>query len=101
MTARDTAGVSTLDELRHQIDAVDENLLALLNKRAALSLKIGGLKKNTGAAVRHPGREKEIVRKLIEANAGPLLHGQIQMIYDAIFAVSRALQQPGASQSQE
>jgi chorismate mutase/prephenate dehydratase len=92
---------SNLDELRSQIDAVDQDLLALLNKRAGLSLKIGEIKKHSGTAIRQPEREKEIIRRLVETGPGPLLQEHIQEVYQAIFAVSRAMQQFGADKNRE
>ena len=46
-----------LQGLRFQIDAVDRELLALLNRRASLSLEVGRVKANTSGPVFRPQRE--------------------------------------------
>ncbi|MEP0844932.1 MAG: chorismate mutase, partial [Phycisphaerae bacterium] len=49
-----------LDELRRQIDVIDEELVALLNQRARIVVQIGRLKTGSGAPVYAPDREKAI-----------------------------------------
>ncbi|MDR2161788.1 MAG: prephenate dehydratase [Desulfovibrio sp.] len=85
---------SRLDGLRDTIDAVDAELLALLNRRAAASLEVGRLKAETGAPVFRPGREAALLDRLIAANAGPLRGEHIRGIYREILAASRSLQRP-------
>ncbi|MFY7917612.1 MAG: chorismate mutase, partial [Rubrivivax sp.] len=43
--------------LREQIDAVDRELLTLLNRRAGLALEVGEIKKHEGSPVFRPERE--------------------------------------------
>ena len=58
--------------LRSAIDAVDRELLALLNRRAGLALEVGELKKREGSVVFRPEREAQVIDGLKAANAGPL-----------------------------
>jgi chorismate mutase/prephenate dehydratase len=62
----------TLPELRVQIDAVDRELLELLNRRAALANEVGDIKRVEGSPVFRPEREAQVIHGLKTANAGPL-----------------------------
>ena len=80
--------------LRQQIDAIDRELLALLNKRSGLSLAVGALKKREGSAVFRPEREAQVIDGLKAINAGPLQTGSIAPIWREIMSASRALETP-------
>lgn len=86
------AAEQELTRLRAEIDAVDTELLGLLNRRADLSLRVGALKKNSGGPVRRPERERQVLEKLSRSNYGPLSAAQLASIYESIFEVSRELQ---------
>lgn len=79
--------------LRECIDSTDEALLALLNRRAAYSLEIGKIKAGAGSPVFRPAREEQILKKLQEANRGPLRDEHLRAIYREILSASRALQE--------
>ena len=83
-----------LQGLRLQIDAVDRELLALLNRRASLSLEVGRVKANTSGPVFRPQRERQILDNLARENAGPLPEEHLRSIWHEIFASSRSLQLP-------
>src|SRR5712691_11516168 len=59
-----------IEKLRREIDALDDQLAALLNRRADLAQRIGAVK--SGAPAYRPERETEILRRVTQANAGPL-----------------------------
>ena len=63
-----------IDELRVMIDAVDDELLQLLNRRAALVMEVGEVKRGEGTTTEfyRPEREAGILRRLLDANRGPL-----------------------------
>jgi chorismate mutase/prephenate dehydratase len=82
----------TLPELRVQIDAVDRELLSLLNRRAGLVLEVGEVKRAEGSAVFRPDREQQVIRGLQDANAGPLQPPHIASIWREIMSVSRSLE---------
>ena len=71
----DSSAALPLQALRDHIDAVDRDLLALLNRRAALALEVGELKKRDGAAVFRPEREAQVIDGLKQVNGGPLQSG--------------------------
>ncbi|NCN70282.1 MAG: chorismate mutase, partial [Betaproteobacteria bacterium] len=62
----------TLAELRTAIDALDLDLLTLLNQRASLAHEVGELKKIDGSAVFRPDRETQVIANLQAHNQGPL-----------------------------
>ena len=77
---------------RERIDATDRELVALLNRRAGYVLKLAPLKRQVGVEVRDPGREQQVLRKLSEANQGPLPDEALRKIYGSIMAAMRDLQ---------
>ncbi len=80
--------------LRHQIDALDRDLLALLNRRAALALAVGELKKKEGSVVFRPEREAQVIDGLKRANAGPLRTDSVAPIWREIMSACRSLETP-------
>ncbi|MFZ4479981.1 MAG: prephenate dehydratase [Rhodoferax sp.] len=82
----------TLTELRTQIDALDLELLSLLNRRAALAHEVGELKREDGSPVFRPERETAVIAKLQAANAGPLKREGVAVIWREIMSACRALE---------
>jgi chorismate mutase/prephenate dehydratase len=80
--------------LRAQIDALDRELLALLNRRAALAQDVGALKKREGSAVFRPEREAQVIDALKAGNAGPLRTESVAPIWREIMSACRALEMP-------
>ena len=89
----------TLAELRKRIDALDLELLALLNRRAALAHEVGELKKGEGSVVFRPEREAQVIATLQQANAASGLTPTLQsdsvaFIWREIMSACRALEAP-------
>jgi chorismate mutase/prephenate dehydratase len=80
--------------LRHRIDALDRELLALLNRRAALALEVGEIKKHEGSVVFRPEREAEVINGLKSVNEGPLRSESVAPIWREIMSACRALETP-------
>jgi chorismate mutase/prephenate dehydratase len=85
---------TSIDALRAHIDRIDEKLLALLNERAKLAIRIGEQKHRARAALYVPAREKHILKRLLEANSGPLDAERIRPIFREIIAACLSLEQP-------
>jgi len=85
---------TTLENLRDEIDRIDRELVGLINRRMVSSLKIGELKSADNREILDPAREKEVLRRIMEANSGPLPEETLRAIYREIFSGSRALQAP-------
>lgn len=84
----------TLSELRVQIDAVDLELLALLNRRAALAHEVGEIKRLDGSAVFRPEREAQVISGLQQANDGALKNESVAKIWREVMSACRALEAP-------
>src|SRR5262245_12081273 len=82
-----------LGPLRKRIDRIDDQLLRLLNRRAALALEIAARKAQTNAPVYAPGREKGVLERVMHANGGPLRPADVRTIFTDIISVSRGLEQ--------
>ena len=85
---------SDLASLRERIDAVDRELLALLNGRARIALAIGELKRAEGSPAFRPEREAAVIEGLKAANAGPLPAAAVAPIWREIMSACRALETP-------
>ncbi len=80
--------------LRERIDAVDRELLALLNRRAQLALDVGEIKKREGSVVFRPEREAQVIDGLKAGNPGPLKGDSVAPIWREIMSACRALETP-------
>jgi len=80
-----------LDNLRAEIDAIDDELAALLARRMDMAARVAAIKRETGAPVLQPAREQAILARLGE-RARPEYRPALEMIYEAIFRASRAYQ---------
>jgi chorismate mutase / prephenate dehydratase len=83
-----------LEQLRTDIDAVDRELLALLNRRAGLANEVGELKRAEGSAVFRPEREAQVIAGLQQRNEGPLKPENVATIWREIMSACRALEAP-------
>jgi len=85
------------DELtvwRERIDAIDRQILALLNERAQAAQQIGHIKQRLGLPVFRPERERQVIDTLQAHNAGPLRNAGISAIWREIMSACRALEAP-------
>lgn len=85
---------SRLSGIRAEIDAIDGQLLDLLNKRATLSREVGQIKRKGEELVFKPLRERDLLDKLARKNPGPLPEEHLTAIWREILSSSRALQRP-------
>ena len=83
---------TVLHPLRDQIDAIDREILELLNRRARLAQEIGVHKHRLGMPVFRPERELAVVRKVQQANPGPLLDAGLAAVWTEIMSACRALE---------
>lgn len=84
----------TLDELRVDIDTIDDTLLKLYNQRMDLVHKVGELKNSTGSPIYRPEREQSILNRLKSQNKGKLTNEAIDALFLEMFAVARNLELP-------
>jgi len=81
-----------LDDIRHQIDSIDYDLLDLLSRRADLVHEVGVVKKRDGLQIYAPEREEALLRRLVEMNQGRLPEKSIRAIYREIMSAALALE---------
>jgi chorismate mutase/prephenate dehydratase len=83
----------TLEELRKKIDAIDTEMLRLLNERADVVHEVGVLKKREGLAIYAPEREDALLKSLIAKSEGRLPEKSIRAIYREIMSAALALEE--------
>jgi chorismate mutase/prephenate dehydratase len=88
------APAQDLSSLRDQIDAIDRELLAALNRRAALAQAVGEVKKREGTVAFRPEREAQVIDGLKSVNQGPLQPDSVAPIWREIMSACRALETP-------
>lgn len=81
-----------LEVLRREIDLIDSELVAMLNRRAEVALRIARHKAQTGTSIYAPDRERQVLDRVLSASSGPLKPEHIRSIYREILSASRALQ---------
>src|SRR5216684_16596 len=77
---------------RAEINALDDELLRLLNQRAQLALKVGESKQDSGLSVCDHSREREVTERICSINEGPLDERAIVELFRAIIHESRRIQ---------
>ncbi len=82
-----------LGSARKQIDQIDEEIVALLNRRARLALDVGAAKNAAARATYAPDREHEVLENVkAVSQGGPLTDRQITAIYRQIISACRSLE---------
>lgn len=83
---------SPLDALRREIDALDDGLHDLLMRRAEVVARLAASRaKGEGSPLR-PGREAQILRRLLARHAGPLPPEALVRLWREILSTSSAMQ---------
>jgi chorismate mutase len=70
--------------LRERVDEVDRDLIRSLNERARIVQEIVAIKGEAGVALFDPKREEEILRRVVEENAGPIYDSSMRDIFELI-----------------
>jgi chorismate mutase/prephenate dehydratase len=83
-----------LQPLREQIDALDRQIVEILNKRLALAAEIGKLKRGSGGQIYVAEREDAVLRKVTGFNQGPIKNEALRAIYCEIMSAAIALEKP-------
>jgi chorismate mutase/prephenate dehydratase len=83
-----------LEDLRKEIDGIDDQLIKLLNKRINIVREVGERKRKTKSTIYRPEREKAIIERLVKNHQGPLTRAAVEAIFLEIFAVSRNYELP-------
>ncbi len=81
-----------IEDWREKIDAVDTQILELINKRSEFSIKIGEIKTHKRIPIHSPEREKIIIKRMQQENPGPLSDDGVLRIFERIIDESRKLE---------
>ncbi|MGG2995274.1 bifunctional 3-deoxy-7-phosphoheptulonate synthase/chorismate mutase [Paenibacillus macerans] len=82
-----------LNKLRQKLDAINDELLRLLNERAAVVREIGEIKEKQGVPKFDPVRERAMLEELTRRNPGPFKDAAVKHIFKEIFKASLNLQE--------
>jgi len=91
----------SIEDWRSEINAIDDELLRLLNMRARLAVKVGQSKKLAGFALCDPMREQEVVERACRANQGPLDEKAIVELFGCIIRESRRVESRAIEQDKQ
>lgn len=83
-----------INDLRNEIDDLDEEIVKLLNKRIEVVLEIGKLKSNSKSSIYVPHREQEIIKRLTDLNKGHFPNDGLANVYNEIISACRSLEKP-------
>ena len=85
-----------LAELRQQIDAIDDQVLELLNRRAVCAQSVAEIKQAQGevGTFYRPEREVEVLRRMAANNPGPLSGEAVVRFYREVMSACLALEKP-------
>jgi len=84
------SGDRSVDALRADVDQLDRELVALINRRAGIAESIGRMKKDVGQRVYAPAREEEILNRVVAQNDGPLSDACVRAVFRELISGSRA-----------
>ena len=87
--SQENEAFAEIEKHREQIDAIDKQLVRLLNERAGHSLDIRALKPDAHMGLYDPKREEEIFAKLSSYSEGPLYNENLVEIYRGILKVMK------------
>ena len=90
------AGAPNLDEIRKEINEIDERLQTLINDRAKIAQQVGVAKGDLASAVDYyrPEREAEVLRNVLDRNDGPMRDEEMLRLFREIMSACLAQQEP-------
>ena len=86
--------VRSLFELRSELDDVDREIIAAINRRAELAKHIGERKQGDSQTIFDPQREAQVVQQAVANNPGPLSGDAVRAVFRELVSGSRAVQMP-------
>ena len=89
----DAARTDGLDDWRARIDALNAQLVKLLNERARCAEQIAAFKQRAGLPVFDSRRERTVLDRVSAQNEGPLSDEALHRIFNCIMEEHRLLQE--------
>lgn len=80
----DVAQDPVVDDLRARITAADAEIVAAVNRRAALVAELHAHKRAQGYDVFDAGREEQVIAAALRASAGPVSDAGLRELYGVI-----------------
>ncbi len=84
-------GVNPLENWRHEIDRLDNELLELLNRRAGIACELGAIKVASGLPAYDSRRERQVLARMRTRNQGPLAAESVSSIFRRIILETRRI----------
>jgi chorismate mutase len=91
----------SIEDWRAEIDEIDDQLLRLLNTRARLAAKIGGLKHKAGLPLNDLEREQQVIERTQANNTGPLDDNAVSKLFQCIIRESRQVESNAVAVDEE
>lgn len=88
--AAGTTFTKRINQGRVRIDAIDRQLVALLNRRAHVAREISEAKRELRMAHRQPARERQVLNNATSGNGGPLSAAALRRVFGQIIQETRA-----------
>ena len=89
-----TSQIGDIEGLRAQIDAINDELIALISRRARLAAEIGQIKTLEGRPSHYdPAREERQLKYIESVNPGPFTAAALKSIFKEIFRASLDLEE--------
>ena len=91
---QNTSNSLNLEQIRNDIDSVDQQIQELLNRRATLAEAVAKAKfaSEENPLFYRPEREAQVLRRLVELNQGPLPGEAVTAIFRSVMSNCRALE---------
>ncbi|MCX7913007.1 MAG: prephenate dehydratase [Thermodesulfovibrionales bacterium] len=86
--------VKDIERLREKIDAIDSELVEMLNRRAEIVIEIANIKKALNLKFYSPERERAILNRIVKLNKGPFPNDALKFIFREILSATLSLEQP-------
>ena len=89
---REQGDAVEMQEIRAGIDAVDEEIVRLLDRRATLARRMGAYKQQRGLPVYAPARERMVLDRAAEIGDGSFPKGGLEAVFREIISTSVSLE---------
>ena len=82
----------SIEDWRRKIDEIDAKLVELFNERSKCAIEIFKIKHVENLRVYDPQREREILKRIQEANRGPLDNEGMQRLFERVIDECRRIE---------
>ena len=82
----------SIEDWRKRIDEIDGKLLELLNERTRCVIEVGKIKKVQNLRIYDPQRERDILHRMKQQNAGPLDEEGLQRLFERVIDECRRIE---------